>query len=84
MAKNTSIALGEHFNVFVSQQLKEGRYGSVSEVVRAGLRMLEEHEAQVAALRSALIEGEQSGLAKSFDAKKFLASVKKKRKHAQG
>ena len=82
MSKNTSIALGEHFNVFVSQQLKDGRYGSVSEVVRAGLRMLEEHEARVEALRSALIEGEQSGPAKSFDRKKFLTSVKKKRKHA--
>ena len=82
MAKNTSIALGEHFNEFVSRQLAQGRYGSASELVRAGLRLLEEHEARVEALRSALIEGEQSGPAKSFNAKKFLASVKKKRKHA--
>ncbi|MDH5764243.1 MAG: type II toxin-antitoxin system ParD family antitoxin [Nitrospinota bacterium] len=82
MAKNTSIALGEHFNEFVSRQLKDGRYGSASEVVRAGLRMLEEHEARVEALRSALIEGEQSGPAKKFEAKKFLVSVKKK--HAEG
>ena len=63
MAENTSILLGEHFDSFISTQVKEGRYGSASEVVRQGLRMLEEHEQKVGVLRQALIDGENSGSA---------------------
>ncbi len=61
MAKNTSISLGEHFDEFIAAQLKSGRYGSASEVVRAGLRVLEETEAKREHLRRLLIEGERSG-----------------------
>ena len=61
MARNTSISLGVHFDEFISQQLAEGRYGSASEIVRAGLRLLEERESKVRALRVALREGEASG-----------------------
>lgn len=61
MARNTSINLGTHFNDFINQQLNHGRYGSASEVIRAGLRLLEEHEAKLNALRAKLTEGEQSG-----------------------
>lgn len=63
MAKNTSISLGEHFDEFIAEQLKSGRYGSTSEVIRAGLRMLEEREARREHLRKLLIEGERSGFA---------------------
>ncbi len=63
MAKNTSVTLGEHFDHFINQQLSTGRYGSASEIVRAGLRVLEDQEAKLLNLRNMLIEGEQSGIA---------------------
>ncbi len=62
MAKNTSISLGEHFDSFIAHQLESGRYGSASEVVRAALRLLENSESKLDALRRMLNEGEQSGL----------------------
>ena len=62
MVKNTSIALGEHFNGFIANQIKSGRFGSASEVVRAGLRLLENNETKLETLRAMLAEGEQSGL----------------------
>ena len=69
MAKNTSISLGEHFDGFIASQVNTGRYGSVSEVVRAGLRLLEKTETKTETLRRMLEEGEQSGTADySFDA----------------
>ena len=60
---NTSITLGERFETFAAEQVKSGRYGSISEVVRAGLRILEEREMKIETLRSALVEGESSGKA---------------------
>ena len=63
MAKNTSVTLGDHFDQFINQQLNSGRYGSASEVVRAGLRALEDQETKIINLRNMLIEGENSGVA---------------------
>ncbi|MFY0663479.1 MAG: type II toxin-antitoxin system ParD family antitoxin [Natronospirillum sp.] len=63
MQKNTSITVGQHFDAFISEQLKSGRYSSASEVVRAGLRLLEESETRLTTLRKLLKDGEDSGFA---------------------
>lgn len=72
MGKNTSVIIGDHFAGFVDAQVASGRFTSTSEVVRAGLRLLEEHETKVEALKSALIAGEESGEPRQFDSKAFL------------
>lgn len=76
MPKTTSISLGDHFNSFVGAQVKTGRYGSASDVVRAGLRLLEEHEVRVKALQDALIAGEDSGPPITFDNEAFVARMR--------
>ncbi|UFP96504.1 type II toxin-antitoxin system ParD family antitoxin [Gloeobacter morelensis] len=63
MQKNTSVTLGQHFEAFIARQIDAGRYASASEAIRAGLRLLEEQEMKLAALRRALHDGENSGLA---------------------
>lgn len=67
MAKNTSITFGEHLELFIRDQIHAGRYGNVSEVVRAALRLLEEHEQKLEALRQALRDGAASGDAGALD-----------------
>lgn len=76
MARNTSISLDDHFIDFLSREVSSGRYGSASEVVRAGLRLLEEHETRLAVLRAALIAGEESGPSEAFDFDAFIAAKK--------
>ncbi len=78
--KNTSISLGEYFEQFVNVQVSKGRYKNVSEVIRAGLRLLENEENKVIALRNAIQEGIDSGIAHDFDPKKNLQKLKASRK----
>lgn len=84
MAKNTSMSLGDHFASFIDIQVQAGRYGSASDVVRAGLRLLEEHEAKVKTLQDALIQGEQSGEPQPFDFDGFKARKRAERDQANG
>jgi antitoxin ParD1/3/4 len=83
MNKNTSISLGNYFDQFIQNRIREGRFKNVSEVIRAGLRLLEEEENKVIALKNAIQEGIDSGIANDFDPKKHLESLKAK-KNANG
>lgn len=77
MGKNTSISLSSHFDQFIDDQVKSGRYGSTSEVVREGLRLLEERETRLEALRQALIEGEESGSAGPLDMEEIIREARR-------
>lgn len=79
MSKNTSVTLGSYFEQFIQNILREGRYKNASEVVRAGLRLLEEEEQKIIALRHAIDEGINSGLAEDFDPEEYLKTLKAKR-----
>ena len=79
MSKNTSISLGNHFNKFVQNLIIAGRYKNASEVIRAGLRLLEEEETKIIALKEAIQEGIESGIANDFNAEKHLNELKAQR-----
>ena len=55
----TSLSLGEHWEVFIKNEIASGRYGSASEVVRDALRNLEDRKSKLDALRAHLAEGEE-------------------------
>ena len=80
MSKNTSITLGNHFDDFVKSSISSGRYKNVSEVVRAGLRLLEEEENKVIALKNAIQEGLNSPRVEDFDFDSHLKEIKEERK----
>ena len=76
MPKTTSFALGDHFTGFLAEQVGTGRYGSASEVIRAGLRLLEEREVKLAELRALVAEGEASGSIEIDDMDAFFEKIK--------
>ena len=79
MNTSTSVALGNYFEHFVESKISQGRYKNASEVIRAGLRLLEEEESRYLALKSAIQEGFESGIATDFNPKTHLESFKAKR-----
>jgi antitoxin ParD1/3/4 len=85
MGRNTSISLGDHFESFVDSKVNAGRFKNASEVIRAGLRLLEEEEAKMLVLQNAIKEGIDSGMASDFDPAKHLSKLKsaKAKKHGK-
>ncbi len=75
MTKAISITLSEHWANFIERRVEQGHYASASEVVRAGLQLLEAEERRRQALRQAIDEGEASGRAEPFDIEAFLARM---------
>jgi antitoxin ParD1/3/4 len=76
METNTSVSLGTYFESFVENKVAEGRYENVSEVIRAGLRLLEEEEDKLSALKRAVEEGINSGIEDGFNPESHLLSLK--------
>ena len=80
MGRNTSVSLGNYFEDFVDNKISKGRYKNASEVIRAGLRLLEEEESKIIVLKKAIQEGIESGMVKNFDSYKHLDLLKAKRR----
>ncbi|OJV45700.1 MAG: antitoxin [Chryseobacterium sp. 39-10] len=80
MGRNTSVSLGNYFEDFVDNKVSQGRYKNASEVIRAGLRLLEEEENKIQILKNAIQEGIKSGIANDFNPQKHLESLKAKMK----
>lgn len=77
MSKNTLISLGGHFDSFIQRRIAEGRYKDVSEVIRAGLRLLEQEEDKILVLKNAIQKGIDSGSVLDFDSEEYLYELKK-------
>jgi antitoxin ParD1/3/4 len=78
--RNAFVSLGDHFETFVDERIAAGRFKNASEVIRAGLRLLEEEDGKILALRKAIKDGTDSGIAKDFNPKKQLANLKNRKK----
>lgn len=79
MGRNTSVSLGDYFENFVDNKISSGRYKNASEVIRAGLRLLEEDENRIQILKSAIKDGLDSGIPKDFNAIENLKKLKTKK-----
>jgi antitoxin ParD1/3/4 len=81
MGRNTSVSLGDHFVNFVDNRISEGRFNNASEVIRAGLRLLEEEESKIIALKIAINEGIESGIAENFNPTNHLEFLKSQKRN---
>ena len=80
MSRNTSISIGDYFDNFIQNRITTGRFKNASEVVRAGLRLLEEEENRLITLREAIKEGIESGIAYNFNSESHLKELKAKKR----
>ncbi len=78
MGINTSIILGDHFDQFVKSEIESGRYNSASEVIRTGLRLIEDESKKTNLINEALVVGEQSGASIEFDNEQFKKRMRNK------
>lgn len=76
MGRNTSVSLGSYFESFVEDSISQGRFKNASEVIRAGLRLLEEEENRAKALKNAIQEGTEGGIAEHFNPTEHLEILK--------
>jgi antitoxin ParD1/3/4 len=81
METNPSVSLGNYFDSFIEDRVSEGRYKNASEVIRAGLRLLEEEENKLSMLKRAIQEGIDSGIDENFDPQQHLLHLKAAKKH---
>ncbi len=80
MGRNTSVSLGNYFENFVDKSVSEGRFKNASEVIRAGLRLLENEESKVIALKNAIQEGLNSPRVENFDFDENLKRLKSEKR----
>ncbi|BDA86660.1 antitoxin [Aureimonas sp. SA4125] len=75
MSRSAPISLTSHYEEFIAEQTAEGRYASASDVIEAGLRLLEKQEAKLQILRKAIAAGDESGVAAPFDFQSLYAEI---------
>ncbi|HNY54590.1 MAG: type II toxin-antitoxin system ParD family antitoxin [Sphingobacteriales bacterium] len=80
MRNNTSVSLGNYYENFVENKIEEGRYKNASEVIRAGLRLLEDEENKILALKNAIQKGLNSSRVENFDFDEHLTKLKSKKR----
>jgi antitoxin ParD1/3/4 len=83
VGRNTSFSLDEHYSAFIETEVASGRYRSASDVVRSALRLLEDRETRLRALRQALVDGERSGESTEFDFDEFVSRKRAEGSHRQ-
>jgi antitoxin ParD1/3/4 len=80
MNKNTSVSLGDYFENLIKRKISTGRYKNASEVIRAGLRLLDDEENQIIVLQKSIQEGMDSGIASDFHPETHLKTLKGNKK----
>ena len=78
MSKNTSVTLGGHFENIIGKSIESGRYSSASEIIREGLRFVEEREQKIKILKEDIEAGEKSAYIKNFDPVKHLEKLQQR------